>query len=325
MQVKPKSKIIRNHSDGRREDGVSQARLIDQPWSVAWKEALQELQVSQEKGLDNAEVKKRRKGYGPNRLREAKKKSAWRILAEQFKNPIVALLAVAAIVSFVFGETVDALAIAAVIAINGAIGFVTELRAVRSMEALYRLSRVITKVRRNQHVQELPAEEMVPGDIIILEAGDVVTADCRLIEASKFQADESALTGESVPVGKQVDPIEGDTSLAERTNMLFKGTAVTRGSGEGVVVVTGMATEPGRISALVEEAEEERTPLEKRLDQLGYRLIWVTLAIAGLVGVSGALVGKDLLLMVQTAIALAVATIPEGLPIVATIALARGM
>ena len=149
---------------------------------------------------------------------------------------------------------------------------------------------------------------------MLLEGGDVVTADLRLIEASKLQADESTLTGESVPVGKQVEPLEDDTSLAERSNMVFKGTAITRGAGEGIVVSTGMDTELGRISSLVEEAEQEVTPLEKRLDQLGHKLVWATLIIAGLVAVIGILVGKEVIMIIETSIALAVATVPEGLP-----------
>jgi Ca2+-transporting ATPase len=160
---------------------------------------------------------------------------------------------------------------------------------------------------------------------VLVDGGDIVTADLRLLEASKLQADESALTGESVPVGKQTEPVAKDTPLAERGSMLFKGTAVTRGSGKGVVVATGMDTELGHISSLVEEAEEEITPLEKHLSALGQRLIWITLGIAGLVILSGALSGRDVFLMIRSGIALAVASVPEGLPIVATVALARGM
>jgi len=158
-----------------------------------------------------------------------------------------------------------------------------------------------------------------------LEGGDVISADLRVIKASRLEANESALTGESVPVNKQLEPIEAESPLAERASMLYKGTALTRGSGEGVVVATGMETELGHISTLVEEAEKEATPLEQRLDELGHKLVWITLAIAAIVGVLGILGGKEILLMIETAIALAVAAIPEGLPIVATIALARGM
>lgn len=295
------------------------------PWARPWREVVRELGVPPDRGLDSGEVKKRRRIHGPNRLREAKRKSAWQVLADQFKSLIILLLALAATLSFAFGEWMEGVAIVVVIAVNGAIGFLTELRAVRSTEALRRLGEVSAKVRREGQIQEVPAQALVPGDIVVVEAGDIVTADLRLIEASKLQADESALTGESLPVGKKTEPVGGDAPLAEQANMLFKGTAVTRGSGEGAVVATGMSTELGRISSLVEEAEEEATPLEKRLDQLGHKLIWATLAIALVVAISGLLAGKELFLMIETAIALAVAAIPEGLPIVATIALARGM
>jgi Ca2+-transporting ATPase len=299
--------------------------LPETPWARPWQEILEALSVTESEGLDNQEAKKRRKQYGHNRLRSAESKSAWAILADQFKSLLVALLAVAAVLSIAFGEWVEGAAILAVILINAAIGFVTELRAVRSMEALQRMGSVEAKVRRRGQVQQIPAKDIVPGDIVVLEGGDVVTADLRLIEASKLQADESALTGESVPVDKQVEAVGEEAHLAERASMVHKGTAVTRGSGEGVVVATGMETQLGHISSLVEEAEEELTPLEKRLDQLGRRLVWITLVIAAVVAVAGILAGREILLMIETAIALAVATVPEGLPIVATIALARGM
>jgi Ca2+-transporting ATPase len=299
--------------------------LLDKPWTYSKEHVLKALKVSSDKGLNAAGVKDRRRQFGPNRLRKAKAKSVWLILADQFKSLLTLLLGVAALLSFIFGEWVEGLSILAVIIINGSIGFFTELKAVRSMEALYRLSSVSVKVRREGETQEISASELVPGDMVMVEGGDIVTADLRLIEASKLQADESALTGESVPVSKKVEELEGDVPLAERKNMLFKGTAVTRGSGEGVVTATGMRTELGHISSLVEEAGEERTPLEKRLDQLGHKLIWVTLGIADIVAVTGIISGKEIFLMIETGIALAVATIPEGLPIVATIALARGM
>jgi P-type Ca2+ transporter type 2C len=296
------------------------------PWAVDFKEVLSVLGVDPDKGLSDGEVKKRRERHGPNRLRKAAKKSALTILIDQFKSPIVLLLLLAAILSFSFGEWMQGLAIVVVIMVNGAIGFFTELNAVRSMEALQQMSRVKAKVRRKGQVEKIPAEDLVPGDVVVVEAGDIVSADIRLFEANKMQVDESALTGESVPVSKHTDPTEEDVSLAARTNMLFKGTSLTGGSGHGVVVNTGMETELGKISQLAEEAaEEEETPLEKRLNRLGHRLIWVTLAVALLVLISGLIAGKELLLLIETSIALAVAAIPEGLPIVATIALARGM
>ena len=294
-------------------------------WALSEKKVLEDLHVSAERGLGAAEARRRRRRYGSNRLQEPKRKSMWLILANQFKSLIVGLLAMAAVVSFAFHEVVEGLAIAVVIVINAIVGFLTELRAVRSMEALRQLGSVSAKVRRDGQMHEVPAEDLVPGDIVVLEGGDIVTADLRLIEASKLQTDESALTGESAPVGKRVESLEEGVPLAERTNMLFKGTAVTRGAGEAVVVATGMSTELGQITSLVEEAEEEATPLEKRLNRLGYKLIWATFAIAALVAVGGIFAGKGTFLMIETGIALAVAAIPEGLPIVATIALARGM
>jgi len=294
-------------------------------WTAAAHDVLSAFDVSGDQGLDAAEVKRRREQHGPNRLRRTQRRSAWQVLVEQFKSLIIALLLIAGVLSFAFGELIEGFAIVVVIVINTLIGFVTELQAIRSMEALRELSRVEAKVRRDAQTQEISAEDLVPGDIVLVTGGDLVTADLRLIETSKLQVDESALTGESVPVDKQVEPLAEDTTLAERANMLYKGTVVTRGAGEGVIVTTGMQTELGHISALVEEAEDEATPLEERLERLGQRLIWVTLAIAALVVISGVVAGKPALLMIETGVALAVASIPEGLPIVATVALARGM
>lgn len=298
---------------------------VEGGWAHSRPDVVEALDVATDEGLDDAAVERRRREYGANELRQTERRSRWDILLEQFKSLVVLLLIAAAAVSFAFGEWIDATAILVVVVINAAIGFLTELRAVRSMEALQEMGTVETRVRRNGQVQEVPAEQLVPGDIVVLREGDVVSADLRLLEASKLQADESALTGESVPVDKQTEPRGEDTPLAERDNMVFKGTAITRGAGEGVVVASGMRTELGGISALVEEAEAERTPLEERLDQLGQNLIWLTLAVAAIVAVMGVVRGRDLFTMVETAIALAVAAIPEGLPIVATIALARGM
>ena len=295
------------------------------PWARSAGEILKNLETSPEQGLSAAEVRRRHRRFGFNRLREAKTRNAWRILFDQFRSLMAVLLSAATALAFILGEWLEGLAVISVILVNALIGFFTELRAVRSMEALHRLTKVTARVRRAGKIQEIPAADIVPGDIVILEGGDIVPADLRLFRASKAQADESALTGESLPVGKNERTLPEDTPLAERKNMLFKGTALTRGSAEGPVVATGMGTELGRISSLVEEAVEERTPLEKRLDQLGNLLIWVTLAIAGMVAAAGVLAGRDFFLMVETAIALAVAAVPEGLPIVATIALARGM
>jgi len=295
------------------------------PWTVSKDSIIESFEVDPDQGLTDDEVKQRLQEYGKNQLQTEEERSALEIAVDQFKSLIILLLAVSALLSFLFGDIVEGFAIVAVILINAAIGFFTELRAIRSMEALKELTQVTAKVRREGSKREINAQEIVPGDILILSGGDVVTADARLIEKSKLRVNESALTGESLPVNKQLESLSEDTPLADRTNMVFKGTAVARGSGEAVVVQTGMETELGNISSLVQEAEEEVTPLQKRLDALGRNLIWVTLGLAALVALSGWVSGRDLRLMIETAIALAVASIPEGLPIVATIALARGM
>ena len=208
-------------------------------------------------------------------------------LASQLKSLVIWLLAAAAALSFYVGDRPEGFAIIAVIAINTAIGFFTELRALRSMEALRRMARVKSRVCRDGQVRHVDALDLVPGDIVILEAGDIITADLRLIEAANLQCDESVLTGESTPVGKDIAVLTTTTVVAERANMAFKGTAITQGSGRGITVGTGMATELGRISQLVEEAEPESSPLEKRLDQLGNRLIWLTLLLAALTAGAG--------------------------------------
>jgi Ca2+-transporting ATPase len=247
------------------------------------------------------------------------------ILAAQFRDVVVALLCVAAVVSFAFGHVAEGVAIVVVLLLNAAIGFVTELRSARSVESLRTLGQLTATVRRDGGPHRVPAEDLVVGDVALLEGGDVVTADLRLLEASRLEADESALTGESVPVGKAIQPVAADAPLADRTNIAFKGTAITQGSGVGVVVATGMDTELGRISSLVQQSRGETTPLQIRLDRLGRRLVWVTAIVAALVVAAGLLGGQDLSLTLRTAIALAVAAIPEGLPVVATLALARGV
>jgi len=283
------------------------------------------LKVERNRGLSGAEVRRRLAIYGPNLLKQAKPQSIWLIFADQFRSLVVWLLLAAGALAFWFSEWTEGVAILVVIAINTAIGFTAEIKAIRSMEALRRMARVSTRVLRNGRIREVPAQELVPGDIVLLEAGDVVTADLRIVASSGLCADESTLTGESLPVDKSADLLPDETPLIERHNMLFKGTATTRGTATGVVVATGMATELGRISALVEAAESTASPLEKRLDSLSTRLVGVTLVLAVLIAVTGVSVGQDLFLMLETAIALAVAAVPEGLPIVATLALARGM
>lgn len=295
------------------------------PWSNKPEVILEKLRVKSGEGLSQAEASQRLSKFGPNQLREHKTKHIGQVLLDQFKSLIILLLVAAAGVSFWYGEILEGWAIIIVILINTAIGFFTELRAVRSMEALFKLGTVTTRVRRNGTVKEIDARDLVPGDIVLVEGGDIITADMRIVMASKLQVNESALTGESMPVNKTVDSLPEETILAERNSMLYKGTAISRGSGEGVVVSTGSDTELGHISLMVESAEEDQTPLEERLNKLGHRLIGLTLIIALFVTISGIISDRELYLMIETGIALAVAAIPEGLPIVATIALANGM
>ncbi len=302
-------------------------KIPDTPWTQTTDNVLSSLSVSPEDGLSGQEASSRLDEHGSNKLVEAKTRSGWAIFVDQFKSLIIGILAGAAVLSFSFGEWIEGIAVMIAIVVNTVIGFFSEYRAVRSMEALRKLSRTTARVRRDGEIREVASVELVPGDIVVLESGDMAPADLRLLEAARMQADESSLTGESVPVSKTTEPLDrGQTPLAERKNMFYKGTALTRGSGHGVVVATGMQTELGKISAMAEEAgSEQQTPLEKRLARLGQRLVWLTIGIAVLVAVSGIIAGRDLRLMIEVAIALAVAAVPEGLPIVATVALARGM
>jgi Ca2+-transporting ATPase len=259
-------------------------------------------------------------------LKPPRPASAIKILVDQFKNVVVILLVVAAVVSVAFEDRLEALAIAAVLVINTALGFVTELRARRAMEALIRFDVSRVTVIRSGRPRTVDAAAMVPGDVFELNAGQIIPADGRLIDATEFRTDEAALTGESLPVQKRAeDVLEPDTPLAERTNMVYKGTSAVGGTGLAVATGTGTATEVGRIGAMIGEIEARRTPLENRLDALGRRLVWLALAVAGLVAVLGALQGAPAGLVIQMGIALAVAAVPEALPVVATVALAVGV
>ncbi|WP_271594746.1 cation-translocating P-type ATPase [Bradyrhizobium sp. CCBAU 65884] len=295
------------------------------PHALSVTELLGQFRVTGTEGLSEAEVNARRKHFGANTIASRRSAGVLRLLVHQFKSPVVYLLSGAAGLAFYFGELEEGSAIFAVLAINTLIGFVTELKAVRSIEALRALGTRTARVRREGRVHVIPAEELVPGDVVVLEAGDAVSADLRLIETSRLSTDESSLTGESVAVDKQFEPVSADTRLGDRASMAFKGTAITRGTGAGVVVATGIITELGRVTRLVLEADPGHSPLERKLERLSVQLVWATIAVAAIIGGIGLLSGKDPLLMIEAAIALAVAAIPEGLPIVATLALARGM
>ncbi|MCE5972550.1 cation-transporting P-type ATPase [Sinirhodobacter sp. WL0062] len=271
------------------------------------------------------EAAARLSAHGPNTLRRQKPKSLTLILRHQFASVIVWLLAGAAAISFLSRDVAEGIAIIVVLLINGIIGFFTELRAARSMEKLIQLSRRHARVRRGGKERMIDACDLVPGDIVVLEPGDVVPADLRLVEVSSLEVDESVLTGESRAVEKSIEAVEPDALLGDRFCMAYQATAITKGTGEGIVVATGMDTEIGQISEMVQSASGEVAPLERRLDMLGRKLVWLTVILALLTIGAGILRGFDIATMIQIGVALAVAAVPEGLPVVATLSLARGL
>jgi len=277
-------------------------------------------------GLTEAEAHERLDRVGPNRLTTVAPTSAWAILAGQFRSIVVLLLAAAGGVAFLTGDRLEALAIAAVLFLNAALGFIVEFRARRAMDALLAHQVPEAAVLRDDRLRRIDAAALVPGDVIEVMEGERVPADARLLEAVGVRTVEAALTGESAPVDKLVHPPPVDgTPLPERTSMIYAGTAVAVGRARAVVTATGMKSEIGRIGRMVEAVQDEATPLERRLDLLGRRLVWFTLAIAALAVTAGGLRGVPWTVMIETGIALAVAAVPEGLPAVATIALAIGL
>jgi Ca2+-transporting ATPase len=286
---------------------------------------LEELKVNTHQGLSQPEAQKRRETYGPNELIEHGAKEPWRILLDQFKETMVLVLIIAAIVSAILGDWKDAIAILAIVVLNAILGFVQEYRAEKAMQALKQMAAPIVRVRRDGQVLEINAPDLVPGDIILLEAGSAVPADARLLESASLRVAEASLTGESQPIDKQVEAIEGDDlPIGDRHNMVYMGTACNYGRGVAVVVETGMRTQLGRIAELIQSVDGEQTPLQKRMAQLGRSLAFASLGIVALVFVLGLLRGEDFSEMFLTSIAMAVAAIPEGLPAVVTISLALG-
>lgn len=231
--------------------------MDQRPWhTMSVDDVAAELRTDVENGLRRREVVKRRQRYGLNKLIGAKKASALKILSDQFKSLVVLLLLVAAMVSFVMGDKIEAIAIAAVIFLNAGIGFIIELRANRAMEALQKLGVQETVVVRKGRRSEVNAQDLVPGDVVEFEAGDSITADCRLVEAAELRIVEAALTGESVPVSKNTEPLgEADSSLGDRSCMIYKATSAVTGSARAIVIATGMSTQVGKIAELVSKEE----------------------------------------------------------------------
>jgi len=278
-------------------------------------------------GLSGQEAAKRLAADGPNELQEGERISRWKIFLSQFKSLLIWVLIAAGIISGVMGQAVDAIAILAIVVLNAFIGFYQESKAERSIAALKQMTAPRAKVRRDGQVTLVPATGIVTGDILALEAGDLVAADARLLETASLKCVESALTGEPEAVMKQAAQLKhADVPLGDRTNMVFMGTSIAAGTGRAVVVATAMETELGRIAGLITEAgAEEKTPLQQKLNSFARVLVWATLGIIALLFVLGLMRGTKPLELFLTAICLAVAAVPEGLPAVVTVALALGV
>jgi P-type Ca2+ transporter type 2C len=287
------------------------------------------LHTSFDGGLSDHEARQRLQQEGFNELPEAPPPSLVKLFLSQFTSVIVWVLIGAAVISGLLEDWIDAVAILAIVLLNGILGFVQEFRAERSLAALRKMSVATARVVRDGIVLSIPARELVRGDLILLEAGDRIPADARLIYTTNFQTQEASLTGESTPVEKSVDVLsQTDLPLAERTNIVFMGTVAVSGKARAVVVATALRTELGRIAAMIQkatEAERAETPLQRRLEQFGYTLLWLALGVVTVVFVLGYLRGEPAVLMLLTAVSLAVAAVPEGLPAVVTITLALGV
>ncbi|MBD1392992.1 cation-transporting P-type ATPase [Mucilaginibacter sp. ZB1P21] len=298
---------------------------LDHPYSLATKAVISQVQSDALKGITQNEAVKRSQTYGLNTFKSQKQKSLWLIMLVQFKSPIVYLLVFGAAVSLYFKDVLETIAILAVIVINALIGFFMEMQARSSMNALKKMDVILAKVIRDGKTRSVPSEQLVPGDLVPLEAGDIIPADGRLVAVNRLQCDESSLTGESLPSDKTIEALKADTVIGDQHNMAFKGASVINGNGK--IVITGIAAETqlGTITSLVDSSADTVTPLDKKLNKLSRKLIWITLGMTAIFAATGFIQGKSLLMIIETSIALAVAAIPEGLPIVATVALSYGM
>jgi Ca2+-transporting ATPase len=302
--------------------------------AIAWytrpAEALaDELRTDLNVGLNVNEAVRRRTQEGPNEIPEASPPPLLKLFISQFSSLLVWVLIGAAIVSGLLEDWIDAAAILAIVFVNGVLGFVHEFRAERSLAALRKMSVAMARVIREGTLRSIPARDLVRGDVIALEAGDRIPADSRLLYTTNFQAQEASLTGESTPVKKQADPLDTtEVPLADQRNMVFMGTVAVSGKARGLVVATGLGTELGRIAAMIQkaaEAERTETPLQRRLEQFGYTLLWLALGVVMVVFALGYLRGEPLVEMFLISVSLAVAAVPEGLPAVVTITLALGV
>ena len=298
----------------------------DPVWhALAETEVVKLLDVDLQLGLSADEVRERQREHGPNRLTARRATPGWKRFLQQFHQPLVYILLVAAAVTLALHEYIDSAVIFLVVLVNAVVGYLQESKAEKAIEALARMVTTESTVRRNGRKECIPAEQLVPGDVALLQSGDKVPADLRLFRNKSLQVDESALTGESLPVQKRTNPLDFNTLLAERTNLAFAGTLVTHGQAEGVVWAIGNQTETGRIARLIGGAINLSTPLTRKIHQFSRMLLWVILALAALTFVIGLSRGESAVDMFMAAVALAVGAIPEGLPAAVTITLAIGV
>lgn len=295
---------------------------MNTPWSQNIDEVLSTLKSSLERGLSLSEIALRQNTYGLNILKIEKKIGNLKRLFNQLKSPVVIILLVATVISVILGEVADSIAIITIVVINAVIGFVQEARAEEAVEALKKLSAPKTRVLREGSIVEIAASEVTIGDILILEAGDYVSADARVLNANQLSTDEIILTGESLPVNKITSPIPPQTILADRKNILFAGTTISTGSSRAVVTAIGMQSEMGKIAGMLESTENPTTPLQEHLEQVSNKLLIFCGVVVLIVAILGLIHGEKWLNVLMTAISLAVAAIPEGLPAIVTLALA---
>jgi len=313
-------KIARNNRGGINMTVEQEYYLLNR------EELLDHFNFSLERGLSSRDVRRRQYEYGKNKLRETNKKNVLSIFFDQFRDFMIIVLMIATCLSFVMGEFSDGFTIFAIIVLNGIMGFIQEYRAEKSLEELKKLAAPHARVLRDGQIDEINSDDLVPGDILLLETGDKIPADARIISSSNLQADESLLTGESVPVSKSSDDIiTRGMDIVNQKNMVFMGTAITRGKCRAVVVATGMDTEMGKIAHLLDQDNTKLTPLQKRLKHLGKWLVILSLLITLLIVLIGILKGQSVYNMFMAGVSLAVAAIPEGLPAIVTLALAIGV
>ncbi len=302
-------------------------RPAEEWYALSPDEVLNKLSVTQDDGLSKAEAQQRQDQYGKNELPSEEGTPLWQMVLEQFQDVTVILLIIAALISIGVGEAQDAIVILVIVVLNAIIGVYQEQQAENSLAALGKMQTPHVRARRDEHVVELLATELVPGDIVLLEAGNSIPADGRLLQASNVKIDEAAMTGESVAVDKSIKPMAASNpppAVADRQNMVYMGTTMTYGRAEFIVTETGLQTQLGNIAAMLQGVERSRTPLQERLERMGYILAGAALTICAVVFIAGVARGEDVNEMFLTAVSLAVAAVPEGLPAVITVSLALG-